>query len=302
MSTDTHESSSVAAHIHAHDMEDIIREFNGKFPTCFSGVYDEQIDALRSQIAERLKESRVLGNNEHYVHFINYYRWVNAKYPIASWPTLSDDPSICQQNKLCEQNELNKQKQNKESLLPGRGHIDILIILGTITNMSNLTWIEMKCKLHESDENKNQTWMRCRSNDLNQPLNQMSIDTLSMIKSLSPQTFNGYDIKYKDPECPFKYFRSSLDIVTQSVRGLNIHNKCTSYEQGIDDNDYGNYYEDIYDLILRILMMNKIQNDLLKEIQVVKDTVEKDTVKKDTVTNICPTCIAKKKQIPSGVI
>ncbi len=154
-----------------YDIEDIKTEFIEKFPINVpeNSEIKIHVNNLQSQVIEKLKVSRTLNKDEHYVHFVNHYRWI------------MNDGGNCH-------------------------NINVIMVLGTLTNFSNLTWLQIKSQLGTNAITEQKNY------DLNTPLHNMYINILTTIKSLSPQSLNGC---YRSPQ----YHGSA----SKSVYVQNIH-------------------------------------------------------------------------------
>jgi len=193
-----------------YDMEDIKKECIQKFPTINN--LDQRIKILLSNGIEKIKELRILKQNEHYIHFINHYRSVRKI-------------SGC------------VREYNSS---------DVIILLGTITNFSNFTWLEIKGSLQYFSHQDTVT-TEYKFYDLNTPLHCMYINILTTIKSLSPQSHGCGCYTYGGPH-DYTYVHV---VNTHEMRSL--HNgHCNNY---LDNNKI--FYGEIYDIIVKILDMNK---------------------------------------------
>ncbi len=253
-----------------YSFEDIKKELIEKFPIIFSvdhgshnDVFKKYMDTLCFQVTEKLRESRILKKNEYYIHFINHYHWV-----------FTIPPQQC-----------NASHRN----------IDVVMILCTVTNFSNLTWLEIRCKLYEhcQYQSQNKTSIECKNYDLNTPLHSSYINILSTIKSLSPQSLCGSD----------KSSGGHHNLTVTHMRCENVHNvhglrfmdgfrrRMYGHSYGdwsIDDGYFNNdncviFYTELYDIIVKILDMNKkysmnmlVELDLQKKYE--KLLNDKDTV------------------------
>jgi hypothetical protein len=179
-----------------YDFEDIKKEYIKNISNYqpFNGLnVKTRIDNLLSDGINKMKEIRILKHNEHYVHFINHYRCINRTngHPLGT-------------------------------------RSDIVIILGTLTNFSNFTWIEIKEKMGASDTRRDNATLEHKIYDLNTPLHNIYINILNTIKSLSsPIPPDGY--AYGINEINFDHYNNNCII----------------------------FYKEIYDLCVKILDINK---------------------------------------------
>lgn len=218
--------------------EDIEKEIIEKFPIRLSNYQraDEnlevQINNARTQVIDKWKNSQVLKKDEHYVHFINHYQWV-----FTTLPWLSHNPS--------------------------NNNMDIIMILGTVTNFSNFTWIEARCKLYEYTQVQNEIVIKSKNYEPNIPLHSMYIDILSTIKSLSPQSLSGHDeLKTRYDGYENKYARvMNIHGESKSNNGFppshSNRGRHTMGDEVFNNDKNVKFYTELYEIIVKLLDMNK---------------------------------------------
>jgi len=196
-----------------YDLETIKKECLEKFFLTYPNNDDlkGRINMIVTNEIEKLNKTRILKTNEHYVHFINHYCWVRRLGGHQNYNTCH-----------------------------------LLIILATVTNFSNFTWLEIKGSLQYFSHQDTVT-TEYKFYDLNTPLHCMYINILTTIKSLSPQSHGCGCYTYGGPH-DYTYVHV---VNTHEMRSL--HNgHCNNY---LDNNKI--FYGEIYDIIVKILDMNK---------------------------------------------
>ena len=161
---------------------------------------------------------------------------------------------------------------------------DGLMIFGVLTNLSNFSWLEIK-DISGRWPGQREIISEYKVYDLNTPLHSIYINILNSIKSLSPQSLSGCN------ECRMIYspYRK------KNLKVVNIHNiqrySCGSgdLQQCLDNNNCLVCYREIYDIIVKILNMNKkysismlVELDLQKKYDAILN--EKEQLKIENIT------------------
>lgn len=185
----------------------------------------ERMKTLLSNGMKHLREISTLKNGEHIVHYINYNRIV-----------YNNQGGYSQSGEWC-----------------------VVIILGIVTNHSNLTWLEIKTRHNRYNNYIDDINTVHKKYDMNTPLHNIFINVMMAIKSLSPQLLNScmFTSGQKGGSWSQNSYneRDSAEVyITNTHRGNALY--CP--DTGCANNDRCIIlYREMYDIIVKILDMNK---------------------------------------------